>query len=168
MDNISFDGQRVEDEQECENISDASVILKFDILPDDVGIMLDEHIKSEDILQDSDRYINVRKFDKEFIKVFQAEVDRTKGEKNCESLNESTFNEDEETLIKQKIDSFVPTVVKMREGEHRNHVLKLIGNKRKLIKEKLTKMVSFFIEQKLNLMRYLRPMNSEILTEVIK
>ena len=134
MDNCSFDINRIDDEEECENVSEANVILKFEFLPEDVGILLDENIPASEILQDSERNINAKGFNIDFLKIFQDNVEVIKSEKVQEDLNTTT--EENYATVAEKAESFVPTIIKLKEGEHRNHVIRLSGKTRQSIKQK--------------------------------
>jgi hypothetical protein len=162
----SFDLNRVEGEEECENVSEANLLIKFEFLPEDIGVVLDENISIDEIVQDSERSINTKGFNINFLDIFQNTVDEQNNEQKINPLERST--DEKEKNVKEKVEAFVPTIIKIREGEHRNHVIKLKGENRILIKETLENLITFFIKQKLNLLKYVRPMNSEIIKEVLR
>lgn len=168
LDNISFDAQRVDDEFDDSKASEINIVVKFEILPQDIGIVLDDQITSEDVLQDTQRLINAKRFDKDFFNIFKTNIE---GAKVSPMYDQSTekFNENDcKITISQRIESLVPTVIKMREGDHRNHNIQINRQKRSIIKSKLYSLIKFFNEQKLNLLRYIRPMNADVIIEVIK
>lgn len=208
----------IEDEEEYEDFPEANVIIKFHLLPNDVGIMLGEHISSDQILQESERNISIKEFDPDFLEIFKNSMDDKKSEFENENDNsiyqvtESGFNANMdfgnivskiqkrtpvlnsltnklqigsserktivnltdnlgEQIILDKVEEFVPTVISLREGkleDHRNHVILISKQKRNLIKEKLVDLTVFFIKEKLKLLRFIRPMNPEIIQEVLK
>lgn len=131
-----------------------------------MGIVFDDQISADEILQDSHRSINVKGFDVDFLNVFQTDVEEVNSEHDIDDIDLSLMESDES--VKEKVESFVPTIIKMREGEHRNHVLRLSSKSRNLIKDKLVDLTTFFIKQKLSLMRYVRPVNSKLINEVTK
>lgn len=166
IENVSFDIKRIEDEEECENVSEANVILKFEFLPEDVGIILDENISVDEIVQDSQRHIIAKGFNINFLNIFQSNVEEIKSEQDMKNLDISTEEIDES--VRERVESFVPTIIKLREGDHRNHILRLKGETRKVIKNKLIDVITFFVTRKLDLLRFVRPMNAEIIKEVLK
>lgn len=97
--------------------------------------------------------------------MFQDNIEEIKEIINLDDSTESTL-EDSDNL-ENKFEALIPNIVKLREGDHRNHVLRLTGRTRELIKKKITDLTTFFIKQKLNLLRYLRPMNPSIIKEVL-
>ncbi|CAI2385005.1 unnamed protein product [Moneuplotes crassus] len=175
LDNISLIQDNYDEEDEESNLSSANVILKFELLPEAIGILWDENIEEDQIIQDSEKSINIKDFDKNFINVFQEDWNESIGAQNDDSydsrlndlLNIQDGSKVKGSFGKNSISSLIPTIVKNREGEHRNHVLRLTQKTREVIYNKLVNFVTFFIKQKLNLMRYLRPMNSSIIKEVM-
>jgi len=166
LDGNSFDLNRVEGEEECENVSEANIILKFEFLPENIGVVLDENISSDEIVQDSERTINAKGFNINFLDIFDSSLEEANAENKNAILNRSIDEVDK--TVKQKVDTFVPTIIKLREGDHRNHVIKLSDQDRSLIKETLENLTTFFIKQKLSLLRFVRPMNSEIIKEALR
>ena len=101
--------------------------MKFHILPEDVGILHDGLITSDDILQDSQRDINTKRFEKQFLDIFQSNVDDEKVENDVDNSNYTFYDQDEQSFIKDKVETLVPTLIKMRQGDHRNHIITLKG-----------------------------------------
>lgn len=62
----------------------------------------------------------------------------------------------------------MPTIIKMREGPHRNQVLRLSKQNRDLVKAKVVGLTVHFIKQKLGLLKLVRPMNAGVVREVLK
>ena len=127
LDNISFDAQRIEDEEDNNRAPEVNLLLKFHILPEEVGILHDGLITSDDILQDSQRDINTKRFDKQFLNIFQSNFDNEKAKNEVDNSNYSFYDQDEQLFIKDKVETFVPTLIKMRQGDHRNYIINLKG-----------------------------------------
>lgn len=215
----SFDeNNRYIDDEEYEDFPEANIIIKFNLLPNDVGIMFGEHISSDQILQESERNISIKEFDPDFLEIFKNSMEDRKSDNDIDIENsvcqvtESGFNANMDfgnivakmqkrqpvlnslpnklqpiggekktilnltdnvgdKVIQDKVEELVPTIVSLKDdklNEHRNHVIGISEQKRSLIKNKLVDLSMFFIKEKLNLLRFVRPMNSEIIQEVLK
>ena len=89
--NCSFSQAKIDNEEDTENISEASVIVKYELLPDAIGVVLDENIQEDEIIHDSENIINVKNFNKQFINVFQEDMNEARSDHN---LNDSYDSEE--------------------------------------------------------------------------